>query len=386
VARLTAELLRQLTERQSPVAITIYMPVHTVHTPPAMHEDQIRFKNLLGQVRETIAGSPDIKSTDAQSVYIRLEQLLDNLVFWEGQRLGLAVFADTMAVTTVELPIDCDSYAAVDESFHFAPVIGLLNELVTYRVLVVSEKEPLLFEGDSYGLRLTKLALPASGHSGSLQIRGKRQLSHLAPHRADAQPEYFGGAFPVINSDERLNFFRSIDRAVQAAGQPPIPLLLAGTETDIADFRAVTTYANILRASLPNVITEAGVLKLVNQSAATVRREVRLPAVRSLENRYEQLLGNGSGLASHDPDVLRQAAAEGRIETLLLKMIQLTANTIRPEPADVPKLVFGPAELMPFTNSLATHVRRTGGTTVLTRLAPEADPHEAPLATAIFRY
>jgi|GEM_PF-1740221 len=67
-------------------------------------------------------------------------------------------------------------------------------------------------------------------------------------------------------------------------------------------------------------------------------------------------------------------------------MIQLTADTIRPGLADAPKLVFGPAELMPLTNSLAMRVGQTGGAIALTRLVPGADPHEAPLATAIFRY
>lgn|GEM_PF-1876953 len=61
MTRPTAKLLHQLTECQSPVALTIYMPVHTVHTSPAMREDRIRFKNLLGQTRDTITGLLNIK-------------------------------------------------------------------------------------------------------------------------------------------------------------------------------------------------------------------------------------------------------------------------------------------------------------------------------------
>jgi hypothetical protein len=170
------------------------------------------------------------------------------------------------------------------------------------------------------------------------------------------------------------------------ADKPLQPLLLAGTDEDIADFRAVAAYPRILQAALPNTITEADVLKLADKALASVRHEISLPALQAVEDRYEQLLGDDSGLASHNPNVIRQAATEGRVATLLLKMIQLTTDTIRPEIADVPKLVFGPAELMPSVNSLAIQTWQTGGTTLLTRLYPGANPHDAPLATAIFRY
>lgn len=381
MARLSTDILQQLLTHSSPLSISIYMPVHSTHAPPSIHEDQIRFKNLSSQALQTAGAMPEVSSTDIQAVSRQLEQIQGDLPFWEAQRTALAVFASPGQTAAVALPVDSDEYAAADAQFHLAPLLGLLSRLINYRLLVVSQKEPLLFEGDAYELRPAPLALPASGHSGSLQLRQKH-LTHLGIRHPNAQPEYFGGAFPVVNADERLNFFRVLDRSLQIGKQDIKPLLLAGTEEDIADFRAITTYPQVLAASLPNAITEQDVQRLAQEGRDAASRGLVEPRICDLLARYEQRSSDGSGLASSDPNDIGRAAEEGRIATLILPMLATTAGTTGSDVREHTRLTFAARELMPRLNSLATAIWQAGSTTVLSTL----DPHDYPVVRALFRY
>ena len=386
MAKLTTDAIRSLL-LSPPLApaVTLYMPTHPTHSPPNMYEDEVRYKNLRAWAMEVIHNQPDIDNRTAQAIDEMLGQLQENLEFWESQRQGLAVFVSPKGVTTLELPIDSDPYIAVDVRFHVAPLLALLHQMINYYVLVVSQKEPLLFEGDMYELLpAPTIPLPASGHSGSVTIEEGNRPNRLPPKRSNSRPEYFGGAFPVMNEEERLNFFKNVDRSLREHGDRKRPLILAGTEQDIAGFRRVSEYHNILPGQLTNAITSRDIPKLHRGAIAMIRQEIITKKRRSTVSRYEQLLGDGSGRATADLAAIEDAANKGRIETLLLKTIRITADTIRAGMTQVPKLVFLPEEQMAVADYIAVQTWRNQGEVLSQEDAPQLPP--AGVLGAIFRY
>lgn len=387
MATLTSKAITELL--LSPPAapnVTLYMPTHQTHSPPNMTEDQVRFKNLRSRAMDIIHNTPDIDTKSTGAVDTQLEQLQGDLSFWEEQRNGLVVFANPYSITTFQLPLDCDEYVAVDIRFHVSPLLGLLTGMLEYYVLLVSQKEPLLFMGDMYDLRQADTPLPVSGNSGSLTLMEKKTLQRLPPERPDSQPAYFGSPFPVTNNDERLLFFRQIDRAIRETANTKYPLILAGTEADIADFRGISSYPNILSGKLPNATTEADIRRLFPEALSIIRSEIIGKRRQDAIARFEQLLGNGSGLASSELPAVEDAANSGRIESLLIRMIRMTTDNVRSDGATMPKLVFLPDEQMAVADYIAVQTWRNHGDIVpMEDTATVATPTGTVLS-AIFRY
>lgn len=387
MTKLTSDLIAELLlNSSSGPAVTIYMPTHPAHSPPNMSEDQLRYKNLHSRAIDIIRNTPEVNNDVLAAIDQHLESIQEDLGFWEEQMRGLAILANPDGITTVQLPIDCDEYLAVDERFHVSPLLGLLYNLDKYYVLLISEKEPLLFSGDMYNLREMNIPMPASGRSGSLTLEENKLAERLAPQRVDSQPTYFGANSPVTNDGERLQFFHLVDRAIRSETKALCPLILAGTEEDIADYRRISDYPNILAGQLPNATTEADIRRIFPEAVAIIRKEIIAPRRQQVLERYEQLLGNGSGLASDDPAAIEDAADKGRIHTLLLRMIRYTSDTLGNGTAEVPKLVFLPDEQMAIADYVAIQTWRNRGT-----IMPLEDKSDVPTPTgtvmsAIFRY
>lgn len=387
MAKLTTDAIRSLL-LSPPLApaVTLYMPTHITHSPPNMYEDEVRYKNLRSWAMEIIHNQPEIDNKTAQLIDAILGELQGDLKFWESQRQGVAIFASPKGLTTLQLPIDTDPYVAVDIRFHVSPLLAMLYQMINYYVLLLSQKEPILLEGDMYELTpASDIHIPASGRSGSQRIMEGNRPDRLPPKHSNSRPEYFGGAFPVVNDDERLNFFKNIDRAMRDHADTKRPLILAGTEPDIAGFRSISQYHNILPGQLMYANTDADISRLHSGAVRLIRKELIVKRRYRITSRYEQLLGDGSGRASSDLAVIEDAADKGRIETLLLKTIRITADTIRNEMTQVPKLVFLPEEQMAVADYIAVQTWHSRGEVLSQEDSPYLPPNGGALG-AIFRY
>src|SRR6266540_5468550 len=157
-----ASIAALLTGKEAPL-VTIYAPMHITASPPHMTENQIRLKNLTHK-------AADILRTDYQHAGKRMAELLqaqvdsylNNLEFWEHQTEGLLLCADSQQVQTFHLPIDTEEYVAVDNCYHLAPVLALLDDEQSFYVLAVAQHNPKLFAGSMYGLCEMEVDLPKS--------------------------------------------------------------------------------------------------------------------------------------------------------------------------------------------------------------------------------
>ncbi len=165
------------------------------------------------------------------------------------------------------------------------------------------------------------------------------------------------------------HYFRLVDDAVSEAIGPDDPLLVIGTVTNVAHFRAVTRHQVVdgLALGSPSELT-------VDQLAAGVAGVAEAQHTRQVDEqlaRYAALAG--TGLATADRQELAAAAAAGRVE-----LLRLGAALTRPtgEPS-------APDAALDAANRTVIDARRTGAVVMI--VDREQRP-EAPALAGILRY
>jgi hypothetical protein len=361
--------------------VSIYMPTHSVSTPPNISEDRRRFKNLRNKVLEITNERPDIALKQRQAIERKLDILDKDLEFWEHRTYGVAIFVDQTNITTIDIPVDCDEYVAVDYQFHITPLIGLLDQMVDFAVLVVSKKEPMLFMGDIYGLQSAPVELPISqtGHKSAHQ---KVETTHLPP-KGKGRQEYYGTNFPLVTQDDLIHFYRTIDTIIQKHIAKDLPLILAGTETDTCEYRSISTHSNILSGHIESANSATTPHRLAPFAWSFVQNATVLKDRQNQLERYDRL-ANGMDRASGELPAIQDAAEKGRIETLIIKLIRTTTDTIRDNLIATPKIHFPPDEQMAVIEKVALQTWQSNGNVTLIEDTETTPPNSA--LGAIFRY
>lgn len=362
--------------------VSIYMPTHSVPTPPNISEDRRRFKNLRNKVLDIINERPDIKLKQGQAIAKLLDSLDKDLEFWENRTYGVAIFVNPTNLTTIDIPVDCDEYVAVDDQYHITPLIGLLNHMIDFAVLVVSKKEPMLFMGDIYGLRSAAVGLPIAQTGRKSSSAEKVETTHLPP-KGKGRQEYYGTNFPLVTQDDVLHYFRSIDTIIQKDIPKDMPLILAGSETDTWEFRSVSTYPNILEGHIESANSATAPHRLAPFAWAFVQKATVQKKHRQQLERFVRL-ANGKDRASGELPAIQDAAEKGRIETLIIKLIRTTTDTIRDNLVSAPKIHFLPDEQMAVIERVAMQTWRNNGVVTLIEDTETTPPNSA--LGAIFRY
>lgn len=384
MAKLTIPVIQTLLETAHPAPlITIYMPTHSAPTPPNRSEDRRRFKNIKNRVLEIIKAMPEIDLKSAQAVEGRLSELEEDFNFWENRTLSVAIFITLKDTFTVELPIDCDEYVAVDSHFHITPLLGLVNECMEYSVLVISKKRPMLFSGNMYGLKSTDIALPEAQSS-----RGHEQENHAdavhVPPKGKGRQDYFGTNFPLVSREDVLHYFKAIDQVVQKHIPKSCLLVLAGPEPDVSTYRSISNFPQISKGHIESANSATTPHELSPFAWALVQEEsIRLQRMAELE-RFSRLANNGKERASSELAAIQSAADSGRIDTLIIKLIRTTADTVRDNKYATPKLHFPVDEQMAVIENLAQQTWRNQGKISLIEATSMVPPHSA--LGAIFRY
>jgi hypothetical protein len=371
-----------LTEEVSP-KVTIYLPVHTSSSPPHLTENQIRLKNLFNTAREQLP-KHGVGQQLADELHDALQEIYDNLKFWEQQTPSLLICASPGSVRMFHIAIDTEPFAIVDEQYHLAPVLGLMNDTRRYYVLALAQQDPVLYEGDLHQLQPSSVQLPASAEIAlgidEANQRTEHQSSVGSAGRGMNGFNGRGGARSPEPSD-RERYFRKIDAIVNDKLDRNLPLLLAGTETDIALFRRLSRYPHILSSELQGNYIAVQPKDLLGKASALIWLELIEPEHQAAIERFERLQGSNTDKTAVDEATIRKAAGIGRVETLLTSLLRRTSDTVQDSLHDVLRITFPPAELCRSLNQLAVDVWRNQGRVLC--LEPQKMPVRGRLAASL---
>jgi len=316
---LTNELVAELVSSHEPPCLSLYQPTHRRH--PDNQQDPIRFRNLVKEPKTSLRQKHPAAET--RLLLEPFDALADDHDFWAHTLDGLAVLGGPGLFHVFRLQRPVAELAVVADSFHTKPLRRFLQSVGRYQVLGLSLHKIQLFEG-------TRSALdeidPASGVPRTITEALGDELTE--PHLTVASYGGVGGAHTPMRhgqggkKDEvdidADRFFRAIDRAVLEHHSRPsgLPLMLSALPEHHDRFHQVSHNPFLMAEGLtinPDVLS---IDELRERAWQVVEPQYRTRLATLADDFVE---AKSKGLGSDDLGQVAQAAASGRVATLLIE-------------------------------------------------------------------
>ncbi len=391
------EDLRQLIQCKTAPCVSIFMP--TVRSGHERQQNPVRLRNLLKQAEDSLRAK-GVPGATVQKVLAPARELNEASDLWNAPSDGLALFLAPDFLSRWRVPLKLKEELFVDDHFHVAPLLPLLQCSGRYYLLALSQNHVALFEGTEHSLRRLEWTDLPKSLQDALQIdeyvdaiqfhtSGQQQAGGTEPVGRKATVFHGHGAG---NLEERkradlLEYFRRVDDALQEhLGGEHAPLVFAGVEYLFPLFRQACHYRYLVPEEVkgnPDHLSEA---ELHERSWQVVEPYLR-DEERKLLKRYEDAAG--SDHVADRVELVVPAAQQGAVDVLLARQGAEVFGRVDPQKGTVKDLTSerpradsanGWRELVDY----ATVQTLLHGGRVLV-LEPERMPVDSPVA-ALLRY
>ncbi len=378
--------LEALSEKQDGWCVSIYMPTH--RASDQIQQNPIRLKNLIGEAEEHLAAE-GLRGTEAAELLEPARALVPLHSFWRHQSDGLAIFVSPDEFRHYRLPFDFEELVIVADRFHIKPLLPLLSGDGQFYVLALSQNETRLLQGTRYSVG--EIDLEDVPKSLAEVLKWDDPEKRLQWHtRTGAKTGRRAAVFHghgVASADDPEDYIRHychrIDEGVREmlAGETA-PLVLAGVDYVHPIYQEANTYPHLSEGAITGNPEELSAEELHRRAwdivAPYFQRERQAAA-----DRYRQLAGTGSELASNEIGQVVPAAYQARVEVLFVPVDVQQWGTFDPATNEVrlhAEREAGDEDMLDFA---AVHTFLNGGTVYA--VEPERVPDDAPLA-AVFRF
>lgn len=385
--QLSTKVINDLFEKNAEGLVSIYMPTHRRSTPPNMQEDQTRFKNLIREAAEQLA-EQQIEEGRIESFKSELLGYLDNREFWQDLHESLAIFASADKVSMYRLPIEVEEWVFIGNRFDITPLLIIQEMNRPFYVFALAMQSPVLYKGNMIELKQVDIDFPKSVEdalnidemfANSKTIRGHEGTggtSHaIGPHGQGDSTE--------AGKEERLQYFRIIEHKLRDYDKLDLtaPLILAATDSEGGDFLATTNLPNVVPEFIRGNYTKVDRSELHSHALEMMRSHVLTKDLAKLTDYYQEQ--KGVNRSSSDPEDIEMAAKAGRIDTLLVDVLDVTNDSVRDVQQAILKLRYQRDYNLKRLLDLVQVVVKNGGRVVglQTKLMPDG----APVA-ALYRY
>jgi len=231
----------------------------------------------------------------------RLEDAVDSVDLTRPPD-AVGIFVAPGETHVLPLPFSVHECVAIDETFATRDLVRGLERTPRYRLLALGEKPVRLLEGAASTLvEVQDAAFPVF-------VEGARgePLASGGPVTRTSPPE-----------SQRLAFFRRVDEALDAVSAgDPLPLVVAGTERDLAYYDEVTRHADAIVGRLPGNHEDTRPDVLAQLASPLIERHL---GSRRAELIHELVEAVGPGRAVVGVDAAWDATLAGRARILLIE-------------------------------------------------------------------
>lgn len=379
----TLDSIKTLLRPHTHEVVSIYFSLRNNSSPLAVRENQSRFKNLIRKATELLK---NMKSDRVTRYGDELEVVLADQNTWTQGASGLGVFVSDDGLQVYKLPVECEEHVSVGDAFDMLPILAVANFNQSYYLLALAIHEPRLFKGDMYGVKAVEIDFPSSPeealnidemYSNSNTIRNGAGGSSAGAHGQGDSRE--------AGNEERLKYFRIIDDLIflRDAVDTSLPVLLAGMSSELAEYRNISRL-KLLESHIDGNHTRSTTNELHEIAWPCADTELNSKKVDNALIRYDELYG--AKKATHDLDEIKEAAADGRIDTLLLGLWSDSEDDDQgpiDAAVDGKRLISYPGEEQTAINKLANLVLNQGGSVMG---VDAEDLPEPSSAAALLRY
>jgi Bacterial archaeo-eukaryotic release factor family 3 len=386
-AQITPDVLgafNALCEDGATVCLSILIPTDT--RTPTPKRDALVFKNALRTAAQRLVGA-GLTQHEAEAYVRPLRELSDGGQLWSERSLGLAVFSAGRPESTLffHLPFSVPEIVIVGRRFYYKPLLAALHSTPRFFVLALSLKGAQLHEFNAGASRLVPLPLMPRGINGMPShddLDAQRHVHSFTRNTARGLlTSHSHGAGDIDHDARNARYFQRVAQIVaETLSSESAPLVLAGVERDVVQYRAANAYPHLM----PDAIIGSPLLHTANdlrtEAAILLAGLMNESAARALA-RYREV-NNTPRVTRSAKDIVR-AAHDGRIDTLFVAQdsdkwgrFDLSTYHVRihplPQPGDVSLL-----------NLAAEYTLRHHGQVFL---LPRAKlPRSAPMAAILRR-
>jgi hypothetical protein len=381
---LTKELIQELLSAEQAPCLSLYMPTDRTH--PENLKNPIRFKNLVGEMEESLLQK--YSANEVKEYLEPLAELVNDNDIWNYTKDGLAIFSAKGIFKVVSLHKSVEKLAMVADSFHTKPLRQYLQSVDHFHVLGLTLRDIRLFEGNRHSL--TEVELTAETPKTITEALGDEltdKHSTIASYggvggESTSMHHGHGGRKEETDKDAE-RFFRVVANAIYEHFSKPSgwPLILAALPEHHNLFQKVNKNPFLLPNGIAINPSSVSPDQLAKMAWEIMEPEYNLKLETLVEN-FEQARANGKG--SDDYKEVAVAAVEGRVDTLIVEADRIIA-------VRVTNLVTGNTQKKDMINpkvddlldDMGELVIKMGGQVMV--LPAEKMPSETGLA-AIFRY
>jgi hypothetical protein len=256
---LSKEDLAELTAYGAENCISIFIPAHSSGVEVNNLHDAIVFKNNLQAARKLLLDK-GLQQRTADGILKPAFDLVDDREFWNSQSQGLAVFIAEGFIKIVKLPFKVKEELFVNSTFYVVPLLPVMSENEHFFLLLLSKKDAKIYRGDGFGMELLEVEGLPNGMDDVIHFEEKnaRQLMRRAGGGAGRDAINGGGSYHghgsgLADEPEYISqYLKEVDQTLwtELLANEKAPLILAGTEGIIGQFRLLSKYKNIVAEML----------------------------------------------------------------------------------------------------------------------------------------
>lgn len=358
---LTIESLAELASVHESPCLSLYQPTH--RRSPENQQDPIRFRNLIKQLEISLLQKHPVDET--RVLLKPFEALAHDHDFWNHTLDGLAVLGGPSLFRVFRLQRPVAELAIVAESFHTKPLRRFLQSVDRYQVLGLSLHKIRLLEGNRHALDEIDI-VPGVPRTITEALGGELTEPH---HTVSSHGGVGGASTPMhhghgskkdeadIDADR---FFRFVDRAVLEHYSRPsgLPLILAALPEHHHLFHRVSHNPFLMAGGLTLNPDALPITELQERAWQFVEPQYRARLAKLAD---EFAVAKSNGLGSDDLKQVAQAAAAGRVATLLIESDRQIAGRFNSATGQVEVADLSHPQIDDLLDDLGEQVGKMGG-------------------------
>lgn len=311
---ITADDLKAMAAATGP-KVTIFLP-----TAPPQHQPQdtaTRVKSLVNEARRKLvdAGVPE---SDAKDMLASFDAIATDAPFLRQQGESLALFAAKGLNLVYRLGVPVSEYTNVAEHFVLRPISETLTKSHAFYILGISRNHVRLLDATKDSVVQLDLQdiVPASFEEVVDTDNRQATLQNRAGGADGAMFHGHGGAADNQESEIERYLHRVGDSLGDLLGRARSqPMVLAGVAENVATVKSSSSYPVVAEDFISGNPDIASNRELQKSGWDVVR-----PRFASNDdaafNRFADV--SGTGLGETQPDLIREAAVAGRVDTLFI--------------------------------------------------------------------
>ena len=255
------------------------------------------------------------------------EQWTTNEDFWQHQSDGLAIFLSRDLSQVHRLPFEFEERLIVAKSFHIKPLLPLLERGKKFYILALSLNNIKLFLATQDNMSEIELNIRSNIEEVLWMDNPQRHLEyHTASNMSGERQGHAGTAIfhgQSVADEEKTNilrFFHYVNQGLNELWEDKtIPMILAGVEYLLPIYRQVNSYRHLLKEEITGSPERQSPEELHRQAWKIVK-PIFEAAQQQAADKFEQLHGQQSELATNDLKTTLKAATFRDIETLFVPL------------------------------------------------------------------